>query len=91
VLSAPVARFPSAFLHPVPPSCTHISPHPRLSLALPLTPQHRSKFQVPSLAAAQFNPDLQTDLLVRCEVLFVELSRLRGRVLVLHWRQVFEA
>jgi len=71
VLSAPVARFPSAFLHPVPPYCTHISPHPRLSLALPLTPQHRSKFQVPSLAAAQFNPDLQTDLLVRCEVLFV--------------------
>jgi len=71
VLSAPVARFPSAFLHPVPPSYPQISSHAWLTPGLRLGPQHRTKFQVPSLAAAQFNPDLQADLLVRCKVLSV--------------------
>jgi hypothetical protein len=36
-----------------------------------IRPQHGSKFQTPSLLAAQSNPDLQSDPPVRCEVLFV--------------------
>jgi len=40
---------------------------------LRIRPQQRSKFQRPSLIAAQSNLDLQPDRPVRCEVLFVRL------------------
>ena len=54
---------------------------------LRIRPQHRSKFQTPSLVPAQSNPDLQSDRPVRCEVLFVgrysfQSSSFRSLILV---------
>ncbi len=65
------SRSQAPFLHTTDPSYPQIRSHICLSSRLCIGPNSGSKFQRYPVPAAQFNHDLQTDLPVRCEVLFV--------------------